>query len=164
MTDSQDVSLYLSPFMGLPILLVVSGSLDVCLQLSPLICLQSGRWCRALRRSLFTGLPSFFSLCACGARLSGCVLLLVSFRLSRPALWMPLFNSFNILVSRHVAPFLAGGVRLFGCVSSLVSLHSSPMLSIGFRLSECLLRAFTIFTCQKIACLSPCVSPILLSD
>ena len=111
---SPDVSLYLCPFICLPIWLAVSGSLDVCLH-----CL------------LWFLSPSL----AGGARLSGCVsywspfispcVLVASGSLDASL-------EFLLLVSRCLARFLAGGVRFFGCVPSFVS-HSG-----GIRLSRCL--------------------------
>ena len=46
--------------------------------------------------------------------------------------------------SRHLAPSLATGVRLFGCVAALVSLYLSPTPSSGARLSG---RLFCALTC-----------------
>ena len=95
------VSLHLSPCLA--------GGVRWCLALwmsvfnsPPWFVSQSGRWCPALRMSLFIGLPSFFSLCACGVRLSGCVFLLVSFCLP---------------------PRLAGGVGPFGCLSLILFVY-----------------------------------------
>ena len=127
-SGSLDVCLQLPPLICLPVWQVVPGSPDVSLYWSPFIFLPVCLRCPALRMCVFACLFLFASP-------SGWW---------RPALWMPLFNSFCILtVSHHLAPFLAGGVRLFGCVSSLVSLHLSPMLSSGVRLSGCLLCVFT---------------------
>ena len=79
----------------LPVCLVVSGSPDVCLNLSPdSYVSQSGWWCPALW--MFVVFCFKIHICL---RLSGCL---------------------SPLVSVHLPPSLADGVRLFGCLSSCV--------------------------------------------
>ena len=62
-SGSPDVCLQLSQVICLPVWLVVSGSPDVCLDLSlnSFVSQSSGWWCLALRMSVFTCLPSFVS-------------------------------------------------------------------------------------------------------
>ena len=81
---------------------MVSGSLDVCLQLPPLICLPVWQVVPGSPDVSLYWSPFIFSLCACGVRLSGCVFLLVSFCLP---------------------PRLAGGVGPFGCLSLILFVY-----------------------------------------
>ena len=134
------VSLHLSPSLALP-----------ALEMFVFMCLPIHRWCPALWMSLFTNLPSFLSLCACGVRLSGCLSSLVSFHVSPrlaggvqgPALWLPVFYSFSLFplmwlpfwlvvsgsvdVPLHLSPSLCCA---FTCLSSRASRYASPNFSV----------------------------------
>eukprot|EP00435_Cladocopium_sp_Y103_P008165 s5177_g2.t1 len=111
-------------------MLVVSGSPDVCLHLSPFICLpvrlavsgsHAGSLSSLVSLQLFHGLVS-------GVRLSGFLSSLVFFHESSSlAGGVRLSGFLSSLVSLYLSPSLAGCVRLSGCLFSLVSLHLSPV-------------------------------------
>ena len=92
-SGSPDVYLHLSPFVCLLVLLLVSGSLDVCLHLLPFMCLPG--WL------VVSGSPDVSP----------------NFVSSSPFMCRLLSGCLSLLVSVHLSPSVASGIRLSADVS-----------------------------------------------